>query len=44
MELIIASGSSDDDPAKHVYLVKWEGYLHDENTWETYENVAESSE
>jgi hypothetical protein len=43
MESIIASGPSDNDRNKHVYLVKWEGYTHDENTWETYENVAECS-
>jgi hypothetical protein len=43
MESIIASGPSDDDSRKHVYLVKWEGYSHDENTWETYENVLECS-
>jgi hypothetical protein len=43
MESIIASGPSDDNPKKHDYLVKWEGYLHDENTWETYENVLECS-
>jgi hypothetical protein len=43
MESISASGPSDDDPRKHVYLVKWEGYSHDENTWETYENVSECS-
>jgi len=43
MESIIASGPSDDDPKKQVYLVKWEGYSHDENTWETYENVLECS-
>lgn len=28
MELIIASGPSDDDPRRYVYLVKWEGYSH----------------
>jgi hypothetical protein len=43
MENIIASGPSDDDPKKHVYLVKWEGFMHDENTWETYDNVVENS-
>jgi len=32
MEEIIASRPSDDDPWKHVYLVNWEGYSHDENT------------
>jgi hypothetical protein len=24
-------------------LVKWDGYSHEENTWETYDNVAECS-
>jgi hypothetical protein len=24
-------------------LFKWEGYSHDENMWETYENVLEHS-
>jgi hypothetical protein len=43
MKSIIASGPSDDDPRKHLYLVKWEGYTHEENTWETYDNVAECS-
>ena len=42
MESIIASGPSDADPRKYVYLVKQEGYQHDENMWETYENVLES--
>ena len=41
MQSFIVSGPSDEDPRKHVYLVKWEGYSHDENTWETYENVLE---
>jgi hypothetical protein len=43
MESVIASGPSNDDPKKHVYLVKWEGYSYDENTWETYENVEDYS-
>jgi hypothetical protein len=43
MESIIASGPSDDNPKKHGYLLKWEGYSHDENTWETYEKVLECS-
>jgi len=42
-EWIIASGPSDDDATKHVYLVKWEGFPHEENTWESYDNVAESA-
>jgi hypothetical protein len=41
MESIIASRSSDDDARRHVYLVKWDGYSQDENTWETYKNVLE---
>ena len=43
MELIITSGPLNDDVIKHVYLVKWEGYSHEENTWESYENVNENS-
>jgi len=43
IELIIASGPSDDDGSKHVYLVKWEGFPHEENTWESYDNIAESA-
>jgi hypothetical protein len=43
MESIIASGPCDYDATKHVFLVKWEGFPHEENTWEEYSNVAESS-
>jgi hypothetical protein len=43
MVSIIASGPSDNDNSKHVYLVKWEGFTREENTWEMYENVAESA-
>jgi len=32
MESIIARGPSNDDITKHMYLVKWEGYYHEENT------------
>jgi len=39
MVSIIASGPSDEDAKKHAYLVKWEGYLLDEKTWEIYENI-----
>jgi len=41
MESIIASGPSDGNPKEHVFLVKWKGFTQEENTWETYENVAE---
>jgi hypothetical protein len=41
MESIIASGPSNNNHRKHVYLVKWEGFTHEENTWESYSNVKE---
>jgi len=40
MELIIASGLSDNNPNQHVFLVKWPDDKQEENSWETYENVA----
>jgi len=42
-EAIIASRPSNDDPRKHVYLVKLECYPHDENTRETYDNMLKCS-
>jgi len=44
MENIIASGPSNNDAKKHVYLIRWETYTQEENTWETYENVVEYAE
>jgi hypothetical protein len=41
MEMVIGSGLSNNDAAKHVYLIKWEGYSHQENMWEMFENVNE---
>jgi len=41
MESIIASGPSDGTNKQHVFLVKWKDFTQEENTWETYENVAE---
>jgi len=41
MESIIASGPSDGDSKQHVFLVKWKDFMQEENTWESYENVAE---
>jgi hypothetical protein len=41
METIVASGPTDYNPKQHVFLVKWKDYAQEENTWETYENVAE---
>jgi len=41
MEAIIASGPSDSNPKQHLFLVKWKDFTQEENTWETYENVAE---
>jgi hypothetical protein len=43
IESVIASGPSNDDLTKHVFLVKWEDFSHEENTWESYENVEESA-
>jgi hypothetical protein len=43
MEKIIASGPSNDNAMKHVYLVKWEGFLYDESTSETFMNVDENA-
>jgi len=40
MEIIIASGPSDENAKEHVFLVKWKDYAQEENTWETYENVT----
>jgi hypothetical protein len=40
METIRASGPSDHNPKQHVFLVKWNDFKEEENTWETYENVA----
>jgi len=41
METIIASGPSDETAKEHVFLLKWNDYAQEENTWETYENVAD---
>lgn len=43
MAFMLTSGPSDDNPNGHVYFVQWLGYSQDENTWETHENVMESS-
>jgi hypothetical protein len=40
-EAIIAAGPDDDDPRHHKFLVKWAGYGHDENTWETYAHMTD---
>jgi hypothetical protein len=42
MEKVIGSGPSNKDAVKHVYLIKWEGYLHQENMWQMFENVNEN--
>lgn len=39
IEKNIASGPSNNDALEHVDSVKWEGYSHEENTWEAFENV-----
>jgi hypothetical protein len=40
-EAIVAAGPDDDNPRHHKFLVKWVGYGHEENTWETYEQMAD---
>jgi hypothetical protein len=44
MEKIITSGPSNDDVSKHVFLVKWKNYTHEENTWDDFDNVMENAE
>jgi hypothetical protein len=44
MEKVIASGPSNDDVSKHVFLVKWKDYTHKENPWESFDNVMENKE
>ena len=44
MEYIIATGHSNDNAKKHIYLVKWKDFTHEENTWESYENVMDHDE
>lgn len=43
LEKIIATGPSNNNATKHVFLDKWEGYSHGENTWETSVNVNENA-
>jgi hypothetical protein len=43
MEESIISGPSNDDPHRHAYLRKREEYSHEDNSWETYDNVLECS-
>jgi len=44
MEKALASGPSSDDTSKHVFFVKWKDYTHEQNTWESFENVMENAE
>jgi len=44
MESIIPSGPLNNDHSKHVDLVKWEGFTHEDNMWESYVNVAETAQ
>jgi len=41
LKTMVASGPSDGNPKQHVFLIKWKDFTQEENTWETYENVAE---
>jgi hypothetical protein len=40
-EAIVAAGPDDDNPRHHKFLVKWVGYEHGENTWETYAHMVD---
>jgi hypothetical protein len=40
-EVIVAAGPDDDNPRHHKFLVKWVGYGHEENTWETYAHMVD---
>jgi hypothetical protein len=40
-EAIVAAGPDDDNPRHHKFLVKWVGYEHGENTWETYAHMID---
>jgi hypothetical protein len=44
MEKVIASGPSNDDISKHVFLVIWKEYTHEENTCEDFDNIMENAE
>jgi len=43
MESMITSGPSNNNATKHMYLVQWEGYSHEEKTCETYKHVLENA-
>jgi len=43
MEKVLASGPSNDNASKHVFLVKWKDYTQEENTWESFDNVNENA-
>jgi len=43
METVIGSGPSNEDATKHVFLVKWRGYSHEENTREMWDNVDQNA-
>ena len=39
-ESIVAAGPDDNNSAHHLFLVKWEGFSHEENTWESFEHLV----
>jgi hypothetical protein len=38
-EAIVAAGPEDDHAARHKFLVKWQGFSHEENTWEEFDHM-----
>lgn len=43
MEITMSSGPSNNDTSKNGYLVKWDEYLPEKTTWETFDNVNENA-
>jgi len=43
MKSIFASGPSNDNAKEHVFLVKWEEFSHEDNTWESFHNVNDNA-
>jgi hypothetical protein len=38
-EAIVAAGPNNDNAARHKFLVKWQGFSHEKNTWEEYAHM-----
>jgi hypothetical protein len=38
-EALISCGPDNDNPSQHVFLIKWEGFDHEQNTWEPFDHL-----